>query len=138
MGPHRRKAQIANLLYRSFAICRGQNTADWPSSSVSVTTSCGSPIPNRRYSRFKFCAAFLALVTSVLLAPSAQACAACYGQSDAPMAQGMNWGIMSLLAIIVTMLSGVASFFIYLARRSAAPSHAPPNSLSPEPQPQTT
>ena len=48
------------------------------------------------------------------------ACAACYGQSDAPMAHGMNWGIMSLLAIIGMVLACVAGFFVYLARRSAA------------------
>ncbi len=49
-----------------------------------------------------------------------RACAACYGQSDAPMAHGMNWGIMSLLAIIMLVLAGVASFFVYLARRAVA------------------
>ncbi len=48
------------------------------------------------------------------------ACAACYGQSDSPMAAGMNWGIMSLLGMIVVVLGGVAAFFIFLARRSAA------------------
>ena len=47
------------------------------------------------------------------------ACAACYGQSDAPMAQGMNWGILSLLGIIGLVLGGVAGFFVYLARRAA-------------------
>jgi hypothetical protein len=35
------------------------------------------------------------------------------------MASGMNWGIFSLLATIVSVLGGVASFFIYLARKSA-------------------
>jgi hypothetical protein len=35
------------------------------------------------------------------------------------MAAGMNWGIFSLLAVVVTVLGGVAAFFIYLARRSA-------------------
>jgi len=47
------------------------------------------------------------------------ACAACYGQSDSPIAQGMNWGILSLLAVITVVLGGVSAFFIYLARRSA-------------------
>ena len=49
---------------------------------------------------------------------SVLACSACYGQSDSPMAQGMNWGIFSLLAIVVTVLGGIAGFFVYLARRS--------------------
>jgi hypothetical protein len=48
------------------------------------------------------------------------ACAACYGQSDSPMAAGMNWGIVSLLGMIVVVLGGLAAFFIFLARRSAA------------------
>ena len=59
------------------------------------------------------------VVLSLALHPaSLQACAACYGQSDSPMAAGMNWGIFSLLVVILTVLGGVASFFIYLARRS--------------------
>ncbi len=53
------------------------------------------------------------------------ACAACYGASDAPMAKGMNWGIFSLMGVIVTVLIGFASFFIYLSRRSKAGAAAP-------------
>ncbi len=48
------------------------------------------------------------------------ACAACYGQADGPMANGMNWGIFSLLAVVVGVLGSIAAFFIYLARRAAA------------------
>jgi hypothetical protein len=36
------------------------------------------------------------------------------------MAAGMNWGILTLLAMILFVLGGVAAFFIFLARRSAA------------------
>jgi len=50
----------------------------------------------------------------------ALACAACYGQSDSPLATGMNWGILSLLGIIGAVLIGIAGFFVYLARRSAS------------------
>jgi len=35
------------------------------------------------------------------------------------MAQGMNWGIMSLLGIIGCVLVGVAGFFVFLMRRAA-------------------
>jgi len=60
------------------------------------------------------------LVVALALQPnSVRACAACYGQSDSPMAQGMNWGIMSLLVVVGTVLGGVAAFFVYLARRAA-------------------
>jgi hypothetical protein len=48
------------------------------------------------------------------------ACAACYGQSDSPMANGMNWGIFSLLVVVVGVLASIAAFFIYLARKGAA------------------
>ena len=61
-----------------------------------------------------------ALLIAVWLSPhSAQACAACYGASDSPMAAGMNYGILSLLGIIVGVLAGVGGFFVYLARRGA-------------------
>ena len=40
------------------------------------------------------------------------------------MAAGMNWGIVSLLGIIVLMLGGVASFFFFLAKRSARAAQA--------------
>jgi hypothetical protein len=40
------------------------------------------------------------------------------------MALGMNWGIFSLLGVVVCVLGGVAGFFIYLARKSAALSAA--------------
>jgi heme/copper-type cytochrome/quinol oxidase subunit 2 len=36
------------------------------------------------------------------------------------MAQGMNWGIFSLLGFIGLVLGGVIAFFVYLARRAAA------------------
>ncbi len=60
----------------------------------------------------------LTIATLVLGAPKTLACAACYGQSDSPMAAGMNWGIFSLLAIVVVVLAGVASFFVYLGVKS--------------------
>jgi hypothetical protein len=48
------------------------------------------------------------------------ACATCFGASDSDLAKGMNWGILSLLVVVVMVLSGIASFFIYLMKRSAA------------------
>ncbi len=48
------------------------------------------------------------------------ACAACYGASDSPMAKGMNMGIFTLLGVIVMVLGGIATFFVYLAKKSAA------------------
>jgi hypothetical protein len=55
------------------------------------------------------------------LAPSPLfACAACYGQSDSPLASGMNWGIFTLMGVIVSVLATIASFFIYIIRKEAA------------------
>lgn len=63
----------------------------------------------------------LLLATLALLAfPSgARACAACFGQSDAPLAQGMNWGILSLLAVVLLMWGGIITMVVFLARRGA-------------------
>jgi hypothetical protein len=47
------------------------------------------------------------------------ACAACYGKSDSPLAAAMNWGIFSLLGVVVSVLSCFGVFGVYLARRSA-------------------
>ncbi len=51
--------------------------------------------------------------------PEAWACAVCGGASDSPMAQGMNWGIFSLLAVILPMLGAIAGFFIFMAKKAA-------------------
>jgi len=60
------------------------------------------------------------LVALVLAAPQTMlACATCFGKSDSDLARAMNWGIVSLLAVVVVVLSGIAAFFIYLARRAA-------------------
>ena len=73
------------------------------------------------------------IVLAFALRPnSLRACAACYGQSDSPMAAGMNWGILSLLAVVAVVLGGVSAFFIYLAKRSArAPLLASPDAALP-------
>ena len=55
-----------------------------------------------------------------LAANSAFACAVCGGASDSNLAQGMNWGIFSLLVVVVAVLGGISTFFIFLARRAAA------------------
>jgi len=52
-------------------------------------------------------------------APSALACAVCYGASDSPLAQGMNWGILTLLGVIGSVLAGVVVFFVHVGRQSA-------------------
>jgi heme/copper-type cytochrome/quinol oxidase subunit 2 len=56
----------------------------------------------------------------------ARACAACYGRSDSPLASGMNWGIFTLLGVVVTVLVSIASFFIYIIRKETARTRTEP------------
>jgi hypothetical protein len=62
------------------------------------------------------------LLTLVVLAPAKLlACAACYGANiDAPMADGMNWAILTLGVVITTVLAGFLTFLIYAIRKSEA------------------
>jgi len=62
---------------------------------------------------------YLALAVMFMLEQSASACATCFGESDAPMAEGMNAGIFTLLIVVGGTLAGIATFFIYIIRRGA-------------------
>jgi hypothetical protein len=78
-----------------------------------------------RISDFGFRRLLSGLAVALALNPGVLwACAACAGQSDSPMAKGMNWGIFSLLAVIAVVLGGVTSFFVFLAKKSASVSAA--------------
>lgn len=70
----------------------------------------------KRISRLIFGIVGLLAVSS---ANSVWACAVCFGQSDSPLAKGLHWGVISLLAVVGCVLTGIASFFVYLAKRSA-------------------
>jgi hypothetical protein len=61
----------------------------------------------------------LTALFALATAPSAMACATCYGASDSPLAKGMNWGIMVLLGFIGSVLAGIVAFFIHVGRNSA-------------------
>ena len=73
---------------------------------------------------FKLMAA-LAAVCAFLPSP-VLACAACYGRSDSPLASAMNWGIFTLLGVVVTVLASIAGFFFFLIRKEAAQVKTPP------------
>ena len=80
----------------------------------------------------------LATFALAMMHPAAGwACSACYGASDSAMAQGMNWGILSLLGVVVTVLGGITTGFVFLAKRaatlSAANGRQTPASASPAP-----
>ena len=65
-------------------------------------------------------AVFRVLVTMALLAAPrvALACPVCFGQSDSPLARGVNMGVLFMLGTITAVLIGFAAFMIYLARRA--------------------
>jgi hypothetical protein len=71
-------------------------------------------------STLKFVLASL-IISLALQAQPLFACAACYAKLNepSPLAEGMNWGIFSLLGVIVCVLGGIATFAIFLAKRSA-------------------
>ena len=74
------------------------------------------------------------LIAAAALAPSPLfACAACYGKSDSPLASGMNWGIFTLLGVILSVLSCVSLFFVHVIRGEQAQIEAEKNS-NPPPQ----
>ena len=71
-----------------------------------------------RFHKTSACVA--AVVLLVTLQPTLLfACAACYGASDSPMAEGMNWGIFTLLGVILSVLTCVVAFFVHVGRVSA-------------------
>jgi heme/copper-type cytochrome/quinol oxidase subunit 2 len=51
------------------------------------------------------------------------ACAACTGLSDSPLAVAMNWGIVTLLVVVLTVLSGVLVFFVHVIRKEETASN---------------
>jgi hypothetical protein len=65
------------------------------------------------------------LVTTVLLSflalnpVSAMACSVCYGDPDSNMSKGLGWGILVLLGVVLAVLGGIATFFVYLAKKSS-------------------
>jgi hypothetical protein len=48
------------------------------------------------------------------------ACAACYGKTDSPLASGVNWGIMTLLAVVLSVLTVFLVGFVHLVRKGEA------------------
>ena len=60
-----------------------------------------------------------AIVGAMLLAPrAALACPVCFGQTDSPLAGATNLGIIVMLGVVGTVLSGFAAFIVHLNRRA--------------------
>jgi Flp pilus assembly protein protease CpaA len=63
----------------------------------------------------------LLFLLAVMAPAKLLACATCYaGNIDSPMADGMNWAILTLGAVITTVLGGFLTFLIYAIRKSEA------------------
>lgn len=61
----------------------------------------------------------LPLLWAIFLLPhKVSACAVCFGAPDSQIAKGVSWSVIALLAIVMIVLTGVAAFFIYLAKRA--------------------
>jgi hypothetical protein len=59
------------------------------------------------------------LTALLVLAPKvALACPVCFGQNDSPLARAMNLGILAMLVVVAGVLTGFASFIVYLMRRA--------------------
>jgi len=55
----------------------------------------------------------------ILFVPeTAQACATCFGDPNAPAAQGMNWAIITLLGVTGGVLGGVIATIISIGKRT--------------------
>ena len=67
---------------------------------------------------------FLKIILPLLVAfapAKVFACAACYGGSiDSPMTDGMNWGILTLLAVLGVVLATALTLLIYFIHKSEA------------------
>ena len=61
------------------------------------------------------------------------ACAACYGKSDSPLASGMNWGIFTLMGVILTVLTCITLFFVHVIRGEQAQIESDKNPPPPNP-----
>ncbi len=64
----------------------------------------------------------LAIVAGVGLLLSAQpvlACSVCYGDPNSAMTQGAQAGVLVLLGVVGTVLTGLASLLIFWMRRAA-------------------
>ena len=64
---------------------------------------------------------FLAVALLAVGAPSSVfACAACYGRTDSPLASAMNFGILTLLGVVLCVLSVFLVGFVHIVRKGEA------------------
>ncbi len=62
-----------------------------------------------------------------LTTTGANACSACFGKSDSPLAKGMNAGIFVLLGFVLVLWIAFGSFFVFIVRRGRAVAGSAPS-----------
>jgi hypothetical protein len=63
----------------------------------------------------------LVVALALLLPVRIFECAACYGGTvDSPLTEGMNWGIFTLLGVVITVLATILVFFVHIIRKGEA------------------
>ena len=73
----------------------------------------------------------MALLAFLSLPSTASACAVCFGNSDSPWAKALNWGILVLLFVVLSVLGGIVAFFVHMAKRSRMAQLAAQEELQP-------
>ncbi len=63
--------------------------------------------------------AILACLVALLSAQPVLACSVCYGDPNSAMSQGAQAGVLVLLGVVGTVLTGLASLLIFWMRRAA-------------------
>jgi len=66
----------------------------------------------------RYCLIILVVGVLFLVPEFLAACPSCYGAADAPMTEGMNMAILSLMGVTGSVLVGFVSFFVYLRKRT--------------------
>jgi hypothetical protein len=62
-----------------------------------------------------------AVALLAVAAPSSLfACAACYGRTDSPLASAMNFGVLTLLGVVLCVLSVFLVGFVHMVRKGEA------------------
>ena len=57
---------------------------------------------------------------------STSACSVCFGAPDSQVAKGASWSVVALLGIVMCVLTGIAAFFVFLAKRAREAGPLPP------------
>lgn len=61
----------------------------------------------------------LATLAVALSPATTQACSVCFGDPDSDLTKGLNAGVLALLIVVGTVLSGFAAFFLFIAKRAS-------------------